>query len=712
MGNGILGPRKRYMGGKTLYKFFLEDILPVLEHLFDRLRLSESKAFELFQHFARMDTNENGVIDNKELLTYFGIEKNRFTERIFYHELADDNQDLVNLMNQHGPGSLQQAGINVNRLKQIGVTFREFVIYYWNYCTMTCEQLARYVFEIFDIDNNLFLHRNYLYTIYKMLYHTDDDPEPEYYDFYTCTIRYKHEKQGGLHMLQQSVPGQPSIKQQPPSSSKSNSKRSSKKHKRRRLRSASSGRNNEEKEKDSILLPSSHKHATEEEDESEDEDNSDDEDEGIPIEEFTKVTFIEMSTKNPVLIQPILTLQSKLRKRICGKMYWESCMNYRKRQLKGYDEQSDTLQESLQAILQSAEDMKLKKLNNTTEKILEFKTQSIKQEKEMAERELVLFEKQKASEAKTQELYGKDRPMKIAWSIYEQKKKAFERDEFTLDDIWRRRECREELYHLLDDAIDISKQYHIENDDRELKIAEGVDLDHEARYQDYLKSEEGIKIRDFLLVYHVFNKLLKEIKAKNKKNKRYNEAKKSNLQLTVETNMMELVKVYEQLKQNYHLENKLERERAIKAFCRREFQEELKAAKKNAKRSDFTYAEETAHQELLQDLKQKTIHDAQEAITKAKEEREKDYVRKEFDVASNYGSRITRWEKVLNKETNRMLYINVDTLENRHFKTAICEHCDGILVQSELTCDTCNAPRSAFNMKLYRPLGFKDITLE
>ncbi|KAJ1392932.1 hypothetical protein B484DRAFT_459364 [Ochromonadaceae sp. CCMP2298] len=38
--------------------------------------------------------------------------------------------------------------------------------------------------------------------------------------------------------------------------------------------------------------------------------------------------------------------------------------------------------------------------------------------------------------------------------------------------------------------------------------------------------------------------------------------------------------------------------------------------------------------------------------------------------------------------------------------------CDAIFVQHELHCDKCNASRSAKILKLYRPLGFKDITLE
>lgn len=73
---------------------------------------------------------------------------------------------------------------------------------------------------------------------------------------------------------------------------------------------------------------------------------------------------------------------------------------------------------------------------------------------------------------------------------------------------------------------------------------------------------------------------------------------------------------------------------------------------------------------------------------------------------------LIRWEYVLNKDINKYLYINIDTLQTRHPKTAICEHCDAILIQHELQCEQCQAPRSANNMRHYRPLGYKDITLE
>ena len=71
-----------------------------------------------------------------------------------------------------------------------------------------------------------------------------------------------------------------------------------------------------------------------------------------------------------------------------------------------------------------------------------------------------------------------------------------------------------------------------------------------------------------------------------------------------------------------------------------------------------------------------------------------------------------RWEYVLDKHEGRMVYVNRDSLERRHPKTAICEQCDAVLVQHELRCDNCTAARSAKNLKLFRPLGFKNITEE
>ena len=96
----------------------------------------------------------------------------------------------------------------------------------------------------------------------------------------------------------------------------------------------------------------------------------------------------------------------------------------------------------------------------------------------------------------------------------------------------------------------------------------------------------------------------------------------------------------------------------------------------------------------------------------SKEEERREYIRRDFELSTSFGSRITKWEYVLDEQNDCMVYVSVDTVEQRHAKTAICEKCDAIIVQHEMRCITCGTLRSAKNQKLFRPLGFKDITLD
>ena len=186
--------------------------------------------------------------------------------------------------------------------------------------------------------------------------------------------------------------------------------------------------------------------------------------------------------------------------------------------------------------------------------------------------------------------------------------------------------------------------------------------------------------------------------------------KKSDKQLIFESQLHELQK----LLNNLHEAEIPEKERAkrMQQLIDRDFTDEHTFAKKNCKKSEIEKAAALAYTQLCAELRVKTLADMRAAIAARKEERRREYIIKEFEIITNYGSRNTRWEYVLKKEENRYTYMARDTLEMRHPKTAICEQCDGIFVQHELKCDGCNGPRSAKNLKLYRPLGFKDITLE
>jgi hypothetical protein len=186
--------------------------------------------------------------------------------------------------------------------------------------------------------------------------------------------------------------------------------------------------------------------------------------------------------------------------------------------------------------------------------------------------------------------------------------------------------------------------------------------------------------------------------------------KKSDKQLIFESQLHELQKVLENVREAGVDEK--ERAKRVKHLIERDFTDEHTFAKKNCKKAEIARAAELAHVELCAALKVKTLEDMRRAIAVRQEERRREYIVKEFEITTNYGARTTRWEFVLKKDENRYCYMARDTKELRHPKTAICEQCDAIFVQHELRCDGCNGPRSAKNLKLYRPLGFKDITLE
>lgn len=635
MGGGLFRPKKRYMGGKSLLKFFTEDILPIMDHLLERLGFDEATGYEIFRHFAFIDQNENGVIDIQECLKYFVIEKTTFSERVFYHVLNENDDEMAKLMNTNGNTSdnSKKTGINmnVNHLKRIGLTFQDFVLMIWQFCTLSKSGIARYIYEIFDINNNHSLNKAFLKTMYQMMYNTTEIDE-EYISFYPLVI----------------VEDQQMARQRIQRAKEKKEKKRKERESRRIMKTITNNARKRGADRQMNRIKGSES-IKESKDKDSDESNSDDDNEDnetlVLREEITKSAFMEISDTQPALIQPALDIQHRLRRKIGGKSMWDHLCKFRGNQLRVYDAECDTLAEALEAIVESAEDRKTQRLNNTTEKILEQKQLQVKSEKEQVEKELKLLQKQQEQERKAQEVYGKDRPMKIAWSIYEQRRKAFETEEFTTEDPYQRRERREELYRLLDDAIEISKAYYEIFDVEEFSRLTGTDEDHEARYQDFVnKIAEGSKYYTLHVLYYVFTGMDKQIQAKNRKIKNFDETKKTEKQQMVETNLMELVKLFELYKAAFNnLGSKLERDRMMKQLAKREFVDEMKIAKKLATPADFKIAEEKAHEEVFNDLKKKTIFDAEELIAKQKEERRKDYIRKDFELASNLGSRITRY---------------------------------------------------------------------
>ena len=129
-------------------------------------------------------------------------------------------------------------------------------------------------------------------------------------------------------------------------------------------------------------------------------------------------------------------------------------------------------------------------------------------------------------------------------------------------------------------------------------------------------------------------------------------------------------------------------------------------------KAEVKTAEVKAKAEIYEATKAKAVASAEAFIAKRKKERETDLLRVEFELATTYGSRMTRWEYCWDPQNEKYVYVNLDTLEVIHQKTAICEKCDSIFEQSDKKCKTCDSFRSAKNQLLYRPLGYKDIRID
>ena len=86
MGNGIVLHKVRYIGGKKLQKYFLEDVLVSISNYMGIFNMSEATAFEIFRAFAVCDTKDRGLVTNNEFFKFMGCKPNKFTERIFYSE--------------------------------------------------------------------------------------------------------------------------------------------------------------------------------------------------------------------------------------------------------------------------------------------------------------------------------------------------------------------------------------------------------------------------------------------------------------------------------------------------------------------------------------------------------------------------------------------------------------------------------------------------
>ena len=309
-------------------------------------------------------------------------------------------------------------------------------------------------------------------------------------------------------------------------------------------------------------------------------------------------------------------------------------------------------------------------------------------------------------------LAAEDRFMKLYWVALDTKRSDFEDEEFLVDDVWNRTEKRVEMYDILDNYVSAADDYYLTKDQKELVTMIGEDEDHEARYKDYVKTPEGKAHYTHTLLTIALTEKGEEFEKVRLGMKKV--TSKNNKEIFIENSLSEIEKKIVILEQNRIMiaAGALKSKAKAAKIRKVDFNEETSLMKSLLKKDEIKIAETKAKSNVYNLLKQKTIKKSEQFMEHRKEDRVKDIKRVEFEMATSYGSRITRYEFVYDRPNEKYVYINIDTMEVLHQKTAFCEMCDTIFDQSDKKCKNCDMARSGRNQLLYRPLGFKDIRID
>lgn len=101
------------------------------------------------------------------------------------------------------------------------------------------------------------------------------------------------------------------------------------------------------------------------------------------------------------------------------------------------------------------------------------------------------FKRYRDEEKRKQQAKIEDRAVSLAWMAFEAKKYEFEATVYTLDDIIKRQEDRNQLFEVFDQAVVVQNDYWSEKGRKEEMLAFGNDSDKEAKIRDVLSTEEG-----------------------------------------------------------------------------------------------------------------------------------------------------------------------------------------------------------------------------
>jgi Ca2+-binding EF-hand superfamily protein len=91
------------------------------------LALTEPAVEKFWKIYKKVDLDESGSIEIKEMLVHFDIDRTKFTKRVF-GVFDEDNSGEIDL--------------------------REFILALWNYCTLGKATLVIFAFDLYDSDGS------------------------------------------------------------------------------------------------------------------------------------------------------------------------------------------------------------------------------------------------------------------------------------------------------------------------------------------------------------------------------------------------------------------------------------------------------------------------------------------------------------------------------------------------------------------------------
>lgn len=133
------------MGCGPSYRYAYTDVPEIVrwKPQFDVIKLTEKDVGKIYKIFRKIDKDNSGTIQILEMLNYFDIDRNRFTERVF------------GIFDEDGSGQID---------------FREFTISLWNYCTLGKSTLALFAFDLYDKDNSGIIDTNEIQLMLEEIY--------------------------------------------------------------------------------------------------------------------------------------------------------------------------------------------------------------------------------------------------------------------------------------------------------------------------------------------------------------------------------------------------------------------------------------------------------------------------------------------------------------------------------------------------------------